>query len=165
VELLAFYQATVFHSTGTLTTLESISYTPLDGTSGAYALPGGLVGDGGTNTMPAEVAEVLTIRTALRGRRHRGRVFLPAFVKDDFDGAGHISATALARVVAGVYALQAAAVIASWSFGVASYGVSVQVDHTVHPARKVVTTWPPEFTDVQSFTMDPSADVQRSRKR
>jgi hypothetical protein len=164
LEFIAFYTAACFLSVPAGTTLEDVNVTPLDGSSGAFSFPVGLAGTGGTGSMPPEVAEVLTIRTALRGRRHRGRVFLPAFVKDDFDSAGHVSATAIARVQASAVALQAAAVISSWSLGVASYGISYKVDYHTSPPTRYPTTWTPEFVDVQSFSMDNQADVMRSRK-
>lgn len=107
--------------------------------------------------MPAEVAEVLTIRTALRGRRHRGRVFLPAFAVAEYQLNGLMSPGVASTIVAAAVVLQAAAVVTGWELGVASYGKSVS-------RAGVITSWAPEFQPVQSFSMDSVADVIRGRK-
>lgn len=155
---MTFYQSAVFHSVTAGTTLAQANYTPLDGTSGAFSLTGGLVGDGGTNAAAAQTCEVLTIRTAVRGRQNRGRVYLPAFVEDDWDVLGHISTTAIARVLAAVAVLTPALAGSGWEIGVGSYGPYK------NPVTGLLEVGTPHFTPMTSITMDNLSDVQRSRK-
>jgi hypothetical protein len=162
--LLAFYAGVISPQMPVGSTVDHMDYTPLDGTSGAIELPAGpLLGTEG-GSMPAEVAEVLTIRTAARGRRARGRIYFPAFGAASFAADGHIGSGVIAGIVAAAAVMQAAAVAIGWSNGVASYGLSVKLDRTVRPARRVETTWVPFFTDVSLYTMDGVADVIRNRK-
>jgi len=165
VELLAFYAGlfSTLYCTGTR--LEKVDYTPLDGTSGAFSLPGGIDGaDLAGNQLPPEVAACITIRTADRGRRARGRIFLPPMSKGQVL-SGRLSSTATGIIMTASAALMAAATISGWQLGVASYGKSVKLDKTVHPTRVVETTWSPFFTPATVVTMDDLLDVQRSRKR
>jgi hypothetical protein len=152
VVLTAFYTAELVSRTSGGTTYEAGEYTPLDGTSGAFSLPMGLTGSVGAVTLPPECAEVLTIRTALRGRQNRGRIFLPAVIQSATDGSGKLTTSTRDAIVAGAVALQAAALVIGWSNGVGSYG----------PYKSGGT---PHFTDVSSYSMDLLFDVQRSRKR
>src|SRR6476469_2268917 len=166
VELSAFY---VFFLTGyacSNTLADTADYTPLDGTSGAVSLPLATAGAGvAAGTLPPEVAEVLTIRTADRGRRARGRVFLPAISTGNI-ADGQLPAVVTNAIVAASATLMAAAVVSGWELGVASYGKSVKTDFTTpRPHTRVVTTWTPYFTTAVSTSMDPKLDVIRSRKQ
>jgi len=165
VEFVAFYTAAVLGQMPFGSTWDSANYTPLDGTSGAITLPVNLAGLLGGTAYPPEVAEVLTLRTADRGRRARGRIFLPSFSEPSWDAHGLLADGTIANVLAGSAAFMAAAVVSGWQIGVASYGVSRKVDHTVRPARVVETTWSPFFTPLTLITMDKEADVIRGRKR
>lgn len=155
---IVFYQDAVFHSVPAGTTLATINFTPLDGTSGAISYAVGLVGDGGANAAAAQTAEVITIRTAQRGRQNRGRVYLPAFVEEDWDNLGHIAATAIARVAAASALLVATLDGQGWEIGVGSYGPYL------NPITHVLEVGTPHFTPQTSLTMDNLSDVQRSRK-
>ena len=164
-ELLVFYTAlfSTLYCTGTK--LEKIDYTPLDGSSGAFSLPGGVDGaDTVTNQLPPEVSPVITIRTGDRGRRSRGRIFLPPPSKGNVQ-SGRLTSTAIGIYTAATTALLAAAGPIGWELGVASYGKSVKLDRTVRPARRVETLWTAFFTVATAITMDDLLDVQRSRKR
>lgn len=163
--LAAFYTVGIWGLTTSGTSAEAGDYTPLDGTSGAYHYPIGAVGSAPGGAMPAEVAEVLTIRTGARGRRARGRVFLPAFSRGTFSVTGHIDPTTVPIVTAALAVMTAAMDGAGWEYGVASYGKSVKVNYLTNPPTKVETLWDPFFTPGTSITMDDVADVQRSRKR
>jgi hypothetical protein len=155
---VAFYQDAVLHSVPSGTTLNHVNITPLDGTSGAFSFVPALAGDGGPNPTSAQTCEVLTIRTALRGRQNRGRVYLPAFVEEDWDSLGHIASTAVTRVIGAAAALDAAVDVNGWQIGVGSYGPYK------NPITHVLEVGTPHFTPATSFTMDQLADVQRSRK-
>ena len=162
--LVAFYAAAVMPLCTVATTLARADYTPLDGTSGAFSLPVTLEGgDGTTATLPPEVAEVLTIRTPLRGRRHRGRVFLPALVVTAAP-TGRLTGATTTAIVTAAAAAQAALALLGWNMGVASYGKSQIKAPGFSDHRVVESTWPPEFTAVSSFSMDTTLDVIRSRK-
>jgi hypothetical protein len=158
VPLAAFYVGQIMPNCPAATTIGNIDYTTLDGVSGAFSLPVSAVGSGGGDVLPAEVAEVLTIRTALRGRQNRGRLFFPAFTQGAFDGAGHIVAGTAGATVAAMVAMAAAAGLEGWQHGVGSYGPYVDpVTHALVPGT-------PHFTQASSYSMDLLADVIRSRK-
>lgn len=140
-----------------LTTVDKFSYTPLDGSSGAFDVSGSDTGSGGVSTMPAEVAECLTIRTADRGRQNRGRVFFPAFGMESFDSAGHIKLATANLTRAQVENVGDALIAGGAEIGVASYGRSVNRLGVVH-------TWTPHFTPATQFSIDLLADVIRARK-
>lgn len=157
-QLLEFYVDNVLTHCPAATVLDSCDYTPLDGSSGAFHFTESEAGTDAGAVTAAEVAEVLTIRTALRGRQNRGRVFLPAFTTNAFDSVGHIGSAIAASVVAGIVARQAALILADWSLGVGSYGPYK------NPTTGLLEAGTPHFTPVQSFSMDQLADVIRSRK-
>jgi len=163
-DLMNFYGGTIMTQTAPGTSLADGQYTPLDGSSGAYVLPAGIVGTGGADALPAEVAEVMTLRTAQRGRRHRGRIFLPALAENVSDGNGLLAASMIGNLASGMGALIAALATNGWELGVASYGVSRKVNYTTTPKTYVVSTWTPEFTPVTSVTYDNHFDVIRNRK-
>lgn len=133
------------------TTCDSFTYTPLDGSSGSFHFVEAFAGSGSGSTMPAEVAECLTIRTAFRGRQNRGRIYYPAFEVSDFDANGLIKAAVITALLLQINGVQAALVSGGADLGVASYG-------------PYVAAGAPHFTPVSSFTMDTKPDVQRSRK-
>lgn len=162
--LVDFYDTQIMGRCAPGTTIEATEYTPLDGSSGAILVGHTSNGADTFETMPPEVAQVLTIRTALRGRQNRGRVFTPAFTVSSYDGDGKIMTSVITSILAGTVSLRAALTVAGWELGVASYGRSVKVNHTTTPKTFVVTTWTPHFTACTSCTMDVKADVIRSRK-
>src|SRR5215831_20184337 len=62
-------------------TVVETAYTNLDGSSLSYSLPKALTGGNSSgNSLPSEVAHVMTLRTPYRGRRYRGRIYLPPLV-------------------------------------------------------------------------------------
>ena len=164
VELLVFYAALGTGFLAGVTSLDVINYTPLDGTSGAVALPGpGDPGGDGASALPPEVAEVITIRTAGRGRRARGRIFLPA-ISETHNVGGRLTSAAVLGLTALADALAAAAVVSGWQVGVASYGRSMIRTPGFTDHRISVSSWDPFFTPATSLTVDNKFDVQRSRK-
>jgi len=158
VELATFYGGIIMPWCPPPTAVESAGYTTLDGTSGALALPAPIAGSGGGGNMPAEVATVMTVRTAARGRQNRGRIYLPAFGISSLSSVGHIADSVVAGILAGMAVLRAAATAAGWELGVASYGKSLG------PHGVVLRTWDPHFTPCTTVTMDGVPDVMRSRK-
>jgi hypothetical protein len=147
------------------TTFNDFNYTPLDGSSGAIVHTEAGAGTNAGAPMPAEVAEVVTIRTALRGRRSRGRVFLPAMVVGAFGADGHLQPAQVAGIIAQLAAVNAALITGGAALGVASYGLSYKIDFTTpRPHRRIPSIWDPFFSQASSFTMDGLADVIRNRK-
>lgn len=163
-ELMTFYGGHVLDQCPPPTSLDTGNYTPLDGTSGAYVLAGPGVGTGSGDSLPAEVASVLTLRTAARGRQNRGRIYLPAMGESTSDGAGHLQAGVQADILSGITTLRASLNTAGWEIGVASYGVSRRINYTTTPKTYTTTTWTPHFTPVSLITQDLLFDVIRNRK-
>lgn len=136
--------------------IEQIDYTLLDGTSIGWTYSHHTMGAvaGG---LPPECAPVLTLLTGKRGRRYRGRVYLPALATNGIDTAGNISSTVMSNTAAqydGMIPLLAAA---QWAPVVASYGVGSY--------HGVPTTWTPFATPITNSRMDKYMDVQRRRKQ
>lgn len=126
-------------------TLDDISYTPLDGTSPTSVITAGLAGGAAGTSLPSEVAAVLTLRTNLRGRSHRGRVYLPPVSTGTVSAGGIIPAANVTGEVAQAGGMSTALVAAGYWPCVASYLL-----HT--------------SSDITSYTMDNRFDVQRGRK-
>jgi hypothetical protein len=138
--------------------MSQINYTPLDGSSTSILKPHVATGASAyALNAPSEVSCVLTLRTNHRGRRYRGRIFLPPFAADCFDANGQVVAGIAAGQIANFAGLTAALVPLQWVPVVASYGYSLLKDGTV-------STWTPFATPITSATMDLRADVQRRRK-
>jgi len=126
------------------TTIDDFTYTPLDGATAttviAHAIPGISAGD----ELPANVALVITLRTALRGRSHRGRVYQAPFVEGENTSLGNPLSATVANIQT------------QWNgllTNLAGTGVSLVV-----ASYKLVTA-----TDVASITVDTRWDTQRRR--
>jgi hypothetical protein len=159
-----FYGGAIMPLCAAPTAIQTVELTPLDGTSGAIVFPTPVVGSSSDGALPPEVASVITIRTAARGRRARGRVYLPAFSKGHITTPGLLDSTTIGVIQVAVAALMVGAGVAGWEMGVASYGKSRKVDFTVTPHRVVETVWDPFFTPMTLGTVDDRLDVQRHRK-
>src|SRR3954451_1490119 len=140
------------------TKIADITYYPLDGTSSPTVQSHIASGTLPISTNQAtEVAHVLTLRTGQRGRRNRGRIYLPAASTSAMSGTqGTLNATNLSNTLTQVNGLQADLATIQWFIVVASYGKG-----QLHGAPQ---TWAPYATVVNQFTMDAVPDVQRRRK-
>lgn len=136
------------HKCGTLVTLIDATCYVLNGTSVPQVMNISANGSQPTpiQQVPQECAAVLTLRSDKRGRSYRGRVYLPAWDRQNSDAQGNLTTGATTGTVAQAQALQTALVGISWEWVVASY---------LHSTAERVTT----------FTMDTRPDVQRRRKR
>jgi len=142
---------TILQQCNTATTLIQIAYTPLDGTSNAYVHATPYAGSESSASLPAEVSFVITIRTALRGRQNRGRIYLPPFSVAHTIANGHLDPGTGTTVLAHLNAVETALETGGAHLGVGSYG-------------PYLGSGSPHFTPVQRFSMDGVADVQRHRK-
>lgn len=125
-------------------TMDDIRYTPLDGSTATTVISHPHSGAVGLDNLPANVALVITLRTGLRGRSHRGRVYQNGFT----EGANQSIGTPLAAAVTGV--------LTQWQnllTALAGTGVSLVV-----ASYKTLTA-----TDVAAVTVDGIWDSQRRR--
>jgi hypothetical protein len=148
-------------------TLIDATYYVLNGTAAPVVINHAATGTvAGTPTHPSEVAHVLTLRTGTRGRRYRGRIYLPT-AGGNAISAGNLTSTAATAIVAQMAGLQTDLATIQWEIGVASYGSSYnRGPHNANGAAAHVT-WTPFFTALQApggATMDLKPDVQRRRK-
>lgn len=119
----------------------------LNGTSVPQLININAQGTNATGTMlPQEVAPVLTLRTAKRGRSYRGRVYLPAPVTTQVDATGNLVGACTTATIAQAIGVYGALGAANWEWVVASY---------LHATSEPLA----------SITMDSRPDVQRRRKR
>jgi hypothetical protein len=140
------------------TTVERFGYTPLDGSSGAYDFTTSYPGTNVGACMPAEVAQVITVRTLARGRQNRGRIYLPAMITAAYTAVGHIAPAVINATLVQLQAVATAIIAGGAHIGVGSYGpYKDPVTHALVPGT-------PHFTEASQFTMDDLTDVMRNRK-
>lgn len=142
----------------TETQVDKFSYTPLDGSSGAYEFPVDVGGVEVLSSFPSQTCQVLTLRTALRGRQNRGRVYLPCWGASQYDTDGHIQTSARTSAIAQAVGTNGALSAAGAVLAVGSYGPYK------NPLTGLLEAGTPHATPIISFTMDDRADVQRRRK-
>lgn len=176
VELFRFYSGTAYAGgTAVLSncvvavTTVQIDYTVLDGAALAYSKVHNAAGTVAGNSQPSEVAAVLTLRTNTRGRRYRGRLYLPPAHQSMTDTAGNWTATYRNNITGQYTGMMTALAAKQWVPVVASYGHSwIDDPSDVIPpsghSPKVESTWTPFATNINSVTMDQKPDVQRRRK-
>jgi len=176
IDLFRFYSGTAY-TTGSsylskcvaAMTLTQVDYTVLDGAALAYSKTHNGVGTLGGNSLPGEVAACLTLRTNTRGRRYRGRIYLPAAGSANIDVSGYWNSTFRTTTIQQWTDMVGALNTKQWRPVVASYGYSWIDDPSdlIPPSGhspKVLSTWTPFCTEVNSVTMDQKPDVQRRRK-
>jgi hypothetical protein len=141
------------------TRLIDATYYVLNGSSVPLVIPHSLAGTGAASTeQGAQNAHVLTLRTAFRGRRYRGRIYLPAVSTAFMVGtSGTLDATTQAGFLAQANGLLTDLASIQWEWGVASYGLGT--------LNGQLNTWTPFFTPISTFSMDLVPDVQRRRKQ
>lgn len=135
-------------------TLGQISFTPLDGTSASTVYT---VSGAGTQTgdaLPAEVAIVLSLRTALRGRRNRGRLYIPCLAEAVCDAVGQPTTNAVSGYAAQANTFRTTITPSGWEWVVASYG---------GPQPNGTRRWTPYATAISTVTCDRYFDSQRRR--
>jgi len=136
------------------------TYYPLSAAGAPTVISHTNTGAAAANTDTAqETAMVLTLRTALRGRRNRGRIYLPSIATTFMSGTGGVmAASAVVNFLTQATGLLADLTSIQWKWVVASYGHSVLKNGTP-------SSWTPYATDLLNVTMDGIPDVQRRRKQ
>lgn len=147
------------------TQMQQIDYTVLNGTSLGYSKTASGTGAASPPALPAEVAACLSLKTDIRGRRYRGRVYLPAPVGTAvvLQPTGLLQTAVTVGIVAQVTGAVAAAASSLWKPVVASYGKSLIKDPN-DKYDKIEVSWAPFATVITSWSMNPAMDVQRGRK-
>ena len=139
-------------------TMIDITYYPLDGSSLGVVLAAAAAGTSTTtDNLPAQTCSVLTLRTNTRGRRYRGRIYLPPVVEGSSTANGELLLSKTTEIIAQWTGMASAMAATQWVPVVASYGRSELKNGTV-------STWSPFATPITSVTMDVKFDVQRRRK-
>jgi len=119
----------------TSASVQDIVYTPLDGSSASTIITHAIAGISGGDPLPASVALVVSLRTALRGKSYRGRVYTGPNIESNntasgTPGASHVSTLALQWTahLAALAGTGVSLVVASYLHGTAQDVTSVNVD-------------------------------------
>ena len=158
--------AALWTHTVSAASIYQLSITPLDGTSATdlYSVSG-TKWTGGTASVDfvPQVAAVVSLRTAERGRRRRGRAFIP-FIGEQYISNGAIT-TAVSTAQAGWDAFLAAMTTGSYPMHIASYG------HSYHksgghggPITYTPVTWPADSRAVTRATYETMLGTMRPRQ-
>lgn len=112
----------------TSSAIVDFAYTPLDGSSATTVIAHGLAGASAGTVIPANAAFVITLRTGLRGRSFRGRVFQGP-LQSNFIGATGRTSAAIALSIATQWNNFLTALVGTGvSLVVASYNLSIATD-------------------------------------
>jgi hypothetical protein len=152
--------------TSQLASVYQLALTPLDGTTATqlFAVTGAKwAGWGGTGDYLPAGAVVVSLRTAKRGRRARGRVFLP-FVAELSQVNGALASAPTSNQTAWD-AFRTGMATASMPLTVASYG------HGLHKTKgtgggytMTPVTWPAEQNNVTSSIVETALGTMRPRQ-
>jgi hypothetical protein len=141
---------------GTGASVQRVRYTPLDGSTPTTVVSHIQAGANATDPLPAQDALALTLYTATRGRRYRGRFFMGGFTEGENDATGHALASMVTDLTAQFQAVITGLVGTGVSLVVASYG---------RPDAANPSGWTPFATDVTSFVINSKWDTIRRRGR
>jgi hypothetical protein len=130
--------------------VQSVDITPLDGTSATSNHPTGggakWTGAGSGDPIP-NMASLIKLTTALRGRSHRGRIYLPAVPEGD-QANGVLTSSLTATVATGFI---------NWMTAMAA-------DATTPQALVVASYKLAVATTITNLTCEPAAATQRRRQ-
>lgn len=142
-------------------TVTSLYVTKLDGVAASYIKTTSGAkwsGTAGASDWAPNVASIVSFRTAKRGQRNRGRIYLP-FQAETNTTAGVLPAGVAANQTAWNTFLTAMAT-ATCSLVVASYGRSEYIKNH----QLVTAVWTPEANDVTSIVVETTLGTQRRRQ-
>lgn len=158
--------ANMWIGTSTSTTIYELSITPLDGTSATIVYP--VTGAKWAGTMahsdysPASAA-VISLKTATRGRRARGRLFIP-FQQEAAITNGTIPG-ALTTFQTAWDTFRTAMTTALYPLVIASYGHSLHKTKTSGGGFTMTpVTWTPDSYVVTSATIESTLGTMRRRQ-
>jgi len=121
----------------------SCAITPLDGTSATHVEPATVTGAFSGTLVPDQVAMVVTFRTALAGRSHRGRAYIPGLPTAALDSSGYLwSVTNTDGMTSdfGDWQSAMATSTSSMTHGVLSRSLGVITPVTSYQARRQIAT-------------------------
>lgn len=121
------------------TTATQIVQTPLDGTTPSRVDTIALSGSSSQAPQPAQNALLVTLRTAIRGRSFRGRIFAPCNSREQLDSNGKFGAADIAFVESMMTAANNAFIANTrpTAFTVASYKLNLETAVTGFTCRAV----------------------------
>jgi hypothetical protein len=165
IKLRKLYAASPYVASGQIASLmhttskiDEVQYTALNGVGMTYIKTWAIAGLDAQDALPPGNSMVVSLRTAVRGKRYRGRVYLPPAC-EDANVLGVINSTFITNLVGNWTAFLADLPSIMWTQVVASYGSSgKKKDGTTE-------TWTPFCSDVVSVACDNRWDVQRRRNR
>jgi hypothetical protein len=144
-----------------------LQITPLDGTSATITYPvtgANWSGTIGTGDFSPATAAVVSLKTATRGRRARGRIYIPFQQEGNMNSGSATTATTAAQSAWDTF--RAAMSTSLYPMVVATYG------HSLHKHKDTSTgiitmtpvTWPPDSYPVTSTTVEGVFGTQRRRQ-
>lgn len=115
----------LLNNTPGTTSMNAITFTPLDGSSASTLVAGTAFGSGVTDLLDAQASPIVTLRTGSRGRSFRGRIFLPALHEGSNSSTGTVSSGVITAYNAQLSGFLAALTPINWECVVASYKLSI----------------------------------------
>jgi hypothetical protein len=124
--------------------MDQIRYTPLDGSSATSVITHVHAGAQVDDALPASTCLVVTVRTAIRGRRARGRIYIGPWTEGANAAGGTPASTTVSGLAVQFESLRTSLTGSGVTLGVASYLAG-------------------QFNDAVACTVDPRWDTQRRR--
>jgi len=137
--------------------------TPLDGSSATLHFPvtgTKWQGNASSSDMEPGPAAIVSLRTNNRGRRFRGRLFLP--FQGEIGSANGVISTATTVSQAAWTAFVLALGTATYPLVIASYGYSLLINTRAHTISE--STWTPFATPVATALVESTFGTQRRRQ-
>lgn len=138
------------------TSFAQAAYTRLDALSPTYIKSWGLFGNDATEMGPPASSVCVSLYTAKRGKRYRGRCYLPPFSEGQVT-AGQLAAAAQTGQIAQWNNFLVDIPGSQWWLVVATYGHSIDKHGVEH-------TWTPEANNVSRIAINQKLDTQRRRR-
>lgn len=118
----------------------------------------------GTSTVapcPPNIALCVTVRSTLRSRNGRGRIYLPGIGEDKVDGAGTVDNTFRNNVVSAFNDLATDLLASTHTLGMGVASFYSQTENPTPPHARAAGL----FSPLSAFTVDATIDTQRRRLR
>lgn len=154
----------MWFNVSSLAHVTEIVCTPLDGTTATlhYPVTGSKwVGNASSADMEPGPAAVISLRTAQRGRRYRGRLYLP--FQGELASANGVISTATTVSQGAWTTFLAAMKSGTYPVHVASYGYSLLINTRAHTITESI--WTPFSTEVATALVESTFGTQRRRQQ